>query len=144
MSVITMKVTANSKPRNCSHDEHNETKPVGNGTQGCEARPQESATRDSRKTHPSQNHETPNEIRSHDTPVVPPMKRERTQRGAPHFLPPLARRTKVSTLRLTISRLNRIQGVWASLGWRSPAKPPRPHLPLHFSVSAFRILVPAY
>jgi hypothetical protein len=29
--------------------------------------------------------------------------------------------------KLTIFRINRIQGVWASLGWRSTAKPPRPH-----------------
>ena len=91
-------------------------------------------------------------IRSHDIPVVPPMKRGRTTREALHFLPPLARRTRVSTLRLTISRLNRIQGVWESRPHLTLPKPP-PHqplfcslitdhffnpLPLHFSISAFQ------
>lgn len=37
-------------------------------------------------------------IGSHDTPVVPPMKGERTVRQVPHFLPPVARRTRVSAL----------------------------------------------
>jgi hypothetical protein len=46
-----------------------------------------------------------------------------------------ASRLPSSAPKLTLSRLNRIQGVWESLGWRSTAKPPRPQ-----SSSLFQLL----
>jgi hypothetical protein len=45
-----------------------------------------------------------------------------------------ASRLPSSAPKLTIFRLNRIQGVWASFCWRCTAQPPRPH-------SFFSILV---
>lgn len=52
-----------------------------------------------------------------------------TQKSPPKILPHLKRPRRYPMIlppKLTISRLNRIQGVWESLGWHSTAKPPRP------------------
>ena len=87
-----MKVTANSKLRNCSHDERHETKPVGRRSRSREPRPRQSPSSGFSKIDPPQNRKTPGEmtaIRSRDIPVAPPRKSESTMRGAPslYFCP---------------------------------------------------------
>ena len=68
-----------------------------------------------------------------DSPEYPP----KSGCGVPPQSVREASRLPSSAPKLTIFRLNRIQGTWASLGWRSPAKSPRPHSSSTFQLLSF-------